>query len=273
MPEAQEQESDKPAEKPAPQQQKLPLDLTGGTPPEPPVATEPAKPAAAYPLKPKTAPFRRPVTPVPTELAEPVAAAVRNEPVPRTVVRFTCGHLLKDAREKMHLSPVQLSQRTKIPREFIEQIEANRLEDLPPPVYAKSYLRQLCREFSLDPASFLEDYARALDGSAADAGNSQFVVTSEPNETGAKVGYRPRSQVEPQKNMKKFSPSMIAVTIVVVILGVLVLIAIVMNQSRNRKTNSSDAAAATGTVDANVNLESYITPQQLPMKELPVPGK
>jgi len=270
MPEAQEHEPSQPVEAIPPQQQKLPLDLNGS-----PARPEPAKAAAPYPLKPKTTPFRRPAPAADPVPAAPAAAAERPEPAVKTAttaVRFTCGHLLKDAREKMQLSTVQLSQKTKISKEFIEQIEANQVEDLPPPVYAKSYLRQLCREFSLDPAPFLDDYARALENEPAEDSGSQFIVTSEPNETGAKVGYRPRSQVETTPNMKKMSPSMIAVSIVVAALVVLVLIAVIMNQTRQGRSEATGTVAA-GKVDANINLESFITPQQLPLKELPVPGK
>lgn len=189
---------------------------------------------------------------------------------PRVV--FTFGRVVRDHREKAGLDIPGLCQKTKVPKDFLENLEANRLEALPPPVYAKSYLRLLCREFAMDPASCLEEYGRVQAARQGEAAAAPFSLTSEDRETGAKVGYAPRqTQPKPEKQsamLKKLNPALIAAGVVVVGLVLIALIAFAVNRGSARK-----AAAAGATAAVEVDLEKFMPPQQLPMKELPVPGR
>ncbi|MFA5206267.1 MAG: helix-turn-helix transcriptional regulator, partial [Lentisphaeria bacterium] len=246
----------------------------------PAAAAKPAPKTAAPgvgggPLTPKVSPIRKPLPLV----GKPAAAGAPAEPAaPGPVpvrVTFAGGRVLREHREKAGLDIPGLSQKTKVPKEFIENLEANRLEALPPPVYAKSYLRLLCREFGLDPAACLEEYNRVqADRQNAAAVAAPFALTSEDRETGAKVGYAPRpTQPKPEKKsvmLKKPNPALIAAGVVVVGLVLVGLIAFAVSRGSSARKG---AAAPGATAAAGVELEKFITPQQLPMKELPVPGR
>ena len=244
------------------------------------VAAKPAPKVAAPgvgvgPLTPKVSPIRKPLPMAgkPAAAGAPVEPAAPG-PVPVRVT-FAGGRVLREHREKAGLDIPGLSQKTKVPKEFIENLEANRLEALPPPVYAKSYLRLLCREFGLDPAACLEEYNRVqADRQNAAVVAAPFALTSEDRETGAKVGYAPRpTQPKPEKKsvmLKKPNPALIAAGVVVVGLVLVGLIAFAVSRGSSARKS---AAAPGATAAAGAELEKFITPQQLPMKELPVPGR
>ncbi len=255
-------------------------------------ATAPKSPTAGTgPLTPRVSPIRKAAAlPVAGKAAGGVASApmAGSRPsgagsglpvdggaavlgAPRVV--FTFGRVVRDHREKAGLDIPALSQKTKVPKDFLENLEANRLEALPPPVYAKSYLRLLCREFAMDPAPCLEEYGRVQAARQNETVAAPFALTSEDSETGAKVGYAPRqTQPKPEKKsamLKKLNPALIAAGVVVIGLVLVALIAFAVNRGSAHKS----AAAAGATAAAGVDLEKFITPQQLPMNELPVPGR
>ena len=267
--------------------------------PEPEAAPVPvAAPAVPKMLTPRVSPIRKAV-PVVGKAAggmAPTPAVGGNRPMsggnagvgpqveaggtvlgaPRVV--FTFGRVVRDHREKAGLDIPAFSQKTKVPKDFLENMEANRLEALPPPVYAKSYLRLLCREFAMDPAPCLEEYGRVQAARQGETAAAPFTLTSEDRETGAKVGYAPRqTQPKPEKQSamsKKLNPALIAVGVVVVGLILFALIALVVKHSSAHKpTGVAGGATAAVPATAEVDLDKFITPQQLPMKELPVPGR
>lgn len=214
----------------------------------------------------------RPAAPTAAAAGKPEAAAGSATAAARPAAKpLAIGRKLREAREKLQLSLAQVSQKTKIPKDFLEKAEDNDAAAFPPAVYTKSYLRQLCREYGLDAAAVLKEYQESLEAGSADASANQLVLTSEDHETGAKVGYLPRSQTEEPKPMNKLSPTMIAVGAVVVVLLALVLIVVAVNHGKR----SAGAETTIAGVDksAKVDMESFITPQQLPLKELPVPNR
>jgi curved DNA-binding protein CbpA len=75
------------------------------------------------------------------------------------------GEILRQARESRGLSIVQVSERTKITRHHIENIEAERFAELPVAVYLRGILISLARELRLDgqrvARSYLERVATA----------------------------------------------------------------------------------------------------------------
>lgn len=179
------------------------------------------------------------------------------------------GAKLREAREKRALTPAEVSHKTKIPQDFIDLAEESRFADFPPPVYSRSYLGQLCREYGMDPAPLLAEYKAVLQSLHPQSDKNQLVLTSEVTETGAKVGYLPRSTAEGQEKVKKLSPTMMAVGVVLIGLVVLGLIVAVLH---NRGGGTGDSVTTGTSAGSQVNLESFVTPQQLPMKELPVPS-
>ena len=73
--------------------------------------------------------------------------------------------------------------------------------------------------------------------------------------------------------LKKLNPALIAIGVVVVGLILCALIALVVNRSGAHQATVGAAGTTATPATAEVALDKFITPQQLPMKELPVPGR
>jgi hypothetical protein len=163
----------------------------------PPAAVEPevAAPAVQVPLllQPLPAPAAAPVAapppaaeaspaePVPA--AAPVAAPIPAAPAPSPILlnrelagqrevvipegAAWTGEMLRQVREARGISTVVLSERTKVIRYHIENIEADRFEALPVGVYLRGILMSLARELRLDGQKVARSY---LDRMAAEVG-------------------------------------------------------------------------------------------------------
>jgi hypothetical protein len=134
-------------------------------------------------------PLARPVEPIPLSTpvptSPPFAAAAAATPVPLAVVpapaapvgsprpqsaqellvpegtRFT-GDVLRRAREARGLTVQGICERTKITRYHIENLEADRYEKLPAPVYLRGVLMALAKELRLDGQKVARSYLDAL---------------------------------------------------------------------------------------------------------------
>jgi hypothetical protein len=62
----------------------------------------------------------------------------------------TRGHLLQEARVRCDLSFEQVALATKIKKQFLEALEQDDADRLPPEVYVKAYVRRLCHHYGLD---------------------------------------------------------------------------------------------------------------------------
>ena len=60
------------------------------------------------------------------------------------------GNLLYDARTRLNMSVTQAAQITKISEAYIESLEREDLDSLPPTVYVCAYLRKLCALYKVD---------------------------------------------------------------------------------------------------------------------------
>ncbi|HEY7725490.1 MAG TPA: helix-turn-helix domain-containing protein [Anaeromyxobacteraceae bacterium] len=147
-----------------------------------PLRSRPAANGAALP-PPAPAPTPLPATPpfaavAATAVPAPPAAAAERpgaevpaaRPPDRQVFvpeggRWT-GEMLRRAREGRGLTVAQLAERTKITRHHIENVEAERLAQLPAPVYLRGIVMSVARELRLDgqkvARSYLEHVAAAL---------------------------------------------------------------------------------------------------------------
>lgn len=144
-----------------------------------PAAAEPPPP----PARPPPIPLRREVngpsmTPVSLpsaahEAAPPiplVSAADATQGVPPDATAWT-GEVLRRLREARGITLPQLSERIKVTRHHIENIEADRFAQLPAPVYLRGILLSVARELRLDgqkvARSYLERVAQATGGPGA----------------------------------------------------------------------------------------------------------
>jgi curved DNA-binding protein CbpA len=100
-----------------------------------------------------------PHPPVPPPAPEPFAAPADGA---------WTGEILRRARESRGLSPQQLAERTKFQRSWIEAIEEERLDRLPPPVYLRGVLLSVATVLRLDgqvlARSYLERVSAARPG-------------------------------------------------------------------------------------------------------------
>ncbi|ABS26159.1 helix-turn-helix transcriptional regulator [Anaeromyxobacter sp. Fw109-5] len=107
--------------------------------------------------------------PIPLHTPVPVASppVAREAAVPDGTA--WTGEVLRQLREARGISIQQISERTKVTRHHIENIEADRYGHLPAPVYLRGILLGIARELRLDGQKVARSY---LERMAAAAGNA-----------------------------------------------------------------------------------------------------
>jgi transcriptional regulator with XRE-family HTH domain len=65
------------------------------------------------------------------------------------------GHRLREAREKQGFSLTDVERQTRIPRQYLQALEADQFGILPAPVYARGFLRNYARFLGLDENELL----------------------------------------------------------------------------------------------------------------------
>ncbi|BDG06728.1 helix-turn-helix domain-containing protein [Anaeromyxobacter oryzae] len=126
----------------------------------PPAAAPPAAAAQPVAAQPVAAPAPAAPTSTPVPMVPPPAPPA--PPVPADATAWT-GEVLRQLREARGITLQQLSERTKVTRHHIENIESDRYSALPAPVYLRGILLSLARELRLDgqkvARSYLERFA------------------------------------------------------------------------------------------------------------------
>ena len=79
------------------------------------------------------------------------------------------GEMLRQLREARGLTLAQVSERTKVTRHHLENVEAERFEALPAPVYLRGILMSLSRELRLDGQKVARSYLERMAAAAASA--------------------------------------------------------------------------------------------------------
>ena len=74
------------------------------------------------------------------------------------------GQALRDARTKREIALSDVERVTKIRVKFLRAMEEDRWEDLPAPVYARSFLSTYARFLGLDQEPLVEEYLRTVEG-------------------------------------------------------------------------------------------------------------
>lgn len=253
---------------------------------EPPAAAEPAERVDAQPDSDEEA-LRAPETEAGREDEE---SSVPGEPADHDdsveTVRFEdlelgLGQTLMEARGARNLTIEQVSQRTVVPKEFIQNMEAERFDQLPPMLYARSYLRKLCGEYDLDAGPLVRELLTHKAEQHAQQEEQRFYVTPEQADDGTtKLRYRMHGANAPGSAGHGLNPLAVVVAAAVGFLLLLVLSAITVQHIRNKPSaapepaveSSADAEAAStaGSTEA-VDWEQFMIPQLLPLKELPIP--
>jgi len=129
-------------------------------------AAEPAILLSAVVMDP--GPARRPPSTPPPREEERHAPPTPHRPTPVDKGLFLPegasfrGDVLRRAREARGLTIQQVCDRTKITRHHIENLEADRYDRLPAPVYLRGILMAVARELRLDPQRVAQSYLEAL---------------------------------------------------------------------------------------------------------------
>lgn len=187
------------------------------------------------------------------------------------------GEKLQAAREASGLSVVEVAQQTKVSAQFINFLEGNKFSQLPPAVYCKSYIRKLAREYKVDPEPLINDYLEHTgQHSRSPSAGGRFVVSSSGNDDST-VGYQPAS-VERKEHLSildKFSRN--AVLAAIIGLVAVVIAAFAVQQYRNWRISQAEEKLEDGDTPFaeadSIDLEEFIMPRQLPLKELSIPGQ
>jgi cytoskeletal protein RodZ len=79
------------------------------------------------------------------------------------------GEMLRQVREARGLTTAVLSERTKVIRHHLENIEGDRFGALPAPVYLRGILLTLARELRLDGPKVARSYLERMVGEGAPA--------------------------------------------------------------------------------------------------------
>ncbi|MFO7821360.1 MAG: helix-turn-helix domain-containing protein [Lentisphaeria bacterium] len=190
---------------------------------------------------------------------------------------ISLGQSLLEGRGACNMSITQVAQKTKIPLSFIEKVEADKIAELPASVYARSYISQLGRLYGMDTEPLLTEYERLskAEGGGKNKGGVRGFVLGQDGEAG-RVRYHPAGAGETDTRRLGDRLSRIAVLSTLGLLVLLVLIAFGVQQYRNFRMRQAEKtiqqAAPATPADASTDLEKFIIPQQLPLRELQIPG-
>lgn len=117
-------------------------------------------------------PIRGPLpshTPAPVSLPAALPAPTPAREAAADAAAWT-GEVLRQLREARGISIQQISERTKVTRHHIENIEADRYGQLPAPVYLRGILLGVARELRLDGQKVARSYLERMAASAGASG-------------------------------------------------------------------------------------------------------
>lgn len=149
----------------APPRPPPPIELQGASDGEPDAPKPYSPPAliASEKVEEESAPLNgEPTLPAPVA---PVPVRARPKEIPKDA-EFN-GELLRQVRESLGLSLMQVSERTRISVRHLENVEADRYDALPATVYLRGMVMNLARELKLDPIRVARSYLALVAGAPA----------------------------------------------------------------------------------------------------------
>jgi hypothetical protein len=138
-----------PAPQPVPAPIRLDREIASPASPEPPPAAAPPPPTSSAPAASASPAARAP---------EPAAEV----PIPEGAL--WTGEALRRVREARGITVQQISERTKVTRHHLENIEGERFSALPAPVYLRGILLTIARELRLDGQKVARAYLERVAG-------------------------------------------------------------------------------------------------------------
>ena len=188
-------------------------------------------------------------------------------------VTMTVGQALQEARAAGNLTIAQVSQQTKIQKQIIEQLESDQLDRLPSPFYARAYISRLCREYAIEDGPVLQEYSRATGEPQAGSDVSELVVTTEETDAGPIVTYQPGKRLGKGRPQSSKATTYVVASVIAVVALLMILSLIFGRDGDQRDDTGEDNDLPAERARPAIDLEKFVIPQQLPLKELPVPEK
>lgn len=182
------------------------------------------------------------------------------------------GQALMEARGARNLTVAEVCQRTRIAREFIEALEADDLDQLPAAVYTRSYIRQLCSDYGIEAEPLVDAYDAMVDGQFPTPGRARFVLASEDDDVSARVQYTLRSAGEEGEGEGRRRPTAWLVGVTAALVVLVTAVAWGVWFVRGRAAAARQSVTSEAPAQPAVDLGEFIVPQQLPLKELPLPS-
>lgn len=184
------------------------------------------------------------------------------------------GQVLIDARAAAGLSIAEVSDRTKVPPQFIEAAENDAFSEFPARLYSRGHLLKLCAAYKIAGQPVLDLYQAAVGGQNP-GGNSSGEETKQHGVAKGNVDF---SQYAPALQTQKSSTGAghrLTVTMVSIGLGLIVgvvVVTFIITQIQNARLNKqNDNLDIDSNSAADLTIEEFIQEVPLPLKKLPVP--
>ena len=79
------------------------------------------------------------------------------------------GEILRNKREQLGMTLVELEEKTKIQRQFLVMIEKNDFENLPNPDYTRGFITKYASSINMSPKELIDKHQSELPKSAPSA--------------------------------------------------------------------------------------------------------
>lgn len=213
-------------------------------------------------------------TPRPRPAANADDNATKAEIPHDSMSELTVGQIMQEARGQVNRSIAQVSQRTRIPPSFLYNLEADHLDRLPALIYSKSHVRNLCRDYGLDPEPVLEKFLVAVGAEPPRPNSRRMAIRADADDENAPVTYHLPPDEDEMENNRWFG-TIPARTIGAGLggLALLLVLLLVVQTLRSPDTGEETPSTPTATAPADLDYERFVVPQVLPIKQLPMPGE
>ncbi|GGI41864.1 helix-turn-helix domain-containing protein [Mammaliicoccus stepanovicii] len=89
------------------------------------------------------------------------------------------GEILKNKREQLGMTLVELEEKTKIQRQFLVMIERNDFEELPNPDYTRGFITKYASSININPTELIEKHQSELPKTSPSAKEAFRQLTQE----------------------------------------------------------------------------------------------
>jgi len=175
------------------------------------------------------------------------------------------GQILQEARVQAGLSIEQVAQSTKIKHNFVEALERDDEENLPPQVYIKAYVKRLCAHYGIDEKDTFKQ-VKKIEPTPPE----QMI----PEEILQHIEEGKQVNVEEEAKVKKVVVTMLVAGLILIsTVGLFIFFQWSQKNRLPTDRDTLDPATKASYQELARELENFIPPQLFTMNELPFPGE